>query len=91
MMRSRKSLGRCFRALLFSAALALAGCGPEEDGSPAARQETQPVPVGVVEARLTPVHLGESFVGRVEAVQKVEVRARVTGFIEARHFAAWCP
>lgn len=74
-------------AALFSVALALAGCGPEEGGgTPAAQQQPQTVPVGVIEAQLSPVHLGESFVGRIEAVQKVEVRARVTGFIEARLF-----
>src|ERR1700733_3008253 len=40
------------------------------------------VPVGVVAAQLKPVTKGLDFVGRVEAVDRVEVRARVTGYLE---------
>ncbi len=73
--------------LLLPVALIVSGCGPDgDDASTAAQQQPQVVPVGVIEAQLSPVNLGESFVGRIEAVQKVEVRARVTGFIEARLF-----
>lgn len=63
--------------------LALTACGPSGDDT--ARQP-QAVPVGVVEVSTSPIHLGEDFVGRMESVQKVEVRARVVGFIEARLF-----
>ena len=45
------------------------------------------MPVGVVQAGPQPVRAGETFVGRIEAMQKVEVRSRVSGFIEARLFA----
>jgi membrane fusion protein (multidrug efflux system) len=64
---------------------ALTACSLAGEESSQAVQ-SPPVPVGVIEAQLTPVNLGESFVRRIEAVQKVEVRARVTGFIEARLF-----
>ncbi len=65
---------------------ALAACGPQDEGSSTAQRQSQAVPVGVVEASLSPVNLGRNFVGRIEAIQKVEVRARVTGFIEERLF-----
>jgi membrane fusion protein (multidrug efflux system) len=44
---------------------------------------TQAVPVGVVPATLQPVTKQADFVGRIEAIQRVDVRARVTGFLEA--------
>ena len=50
-------------------------------------QDQQPAPsvvVSAIESRdITPSF---SFVGRVEAVDRVELRARVQGYIEARHF-----
>ena len=51
---------------------------------PAAAQQQQPaaVPVGVVKAELKPVADTLEFVGRVDAINRVEVRARVTGFLE---------
>src|SRR3546814_592234 len=70
--------------LLVVPALWLFACGPDDEQAQA--PPPQPVPVGVIEAQLSPVNLGDSFVGRIEAIQKVEVRARVTGFIEARLF-----
>src|SRR5689334_593923 len=51
-----------------------------------AQAPATPVPVGIVTVKPTPVTLGEAFVGRVNAIQKVDVRSRVTGFIEARLF-----
>jgi membrane fusion protein (multidrug efflux system) len=41
------------------------------------------VPVGVVEAVRQPVTRGSSFTGRIEATEKVEIRARVTGYLDA--------
>ena len=52
---------------------------------PAGAQTSQPppaVPVGVVAAERKPVTKALDFVGRVEAVDRVEVRARVTGYLE---------
>lgn len=67
-------------------ALALSAC---DDGGKAQQQVQQApaaIPVGIVTVKPTPVTLGEAFVGRVNAIQKVDVRSRVTGFIEARLF-----
>lgn len=48
-----------------------------------AQQPTQaPVSVGVVKAERTAVTKTATFVGRIEAVNRVEVRARVTGYLE---------
>ncbi len=58
--------------LLFSAPLA----------GPAAAQQPAVVPVGTVQAERQAVTQGSSFVGRLQAVQRVELRARVTGFLE---------
>jgi membrane fusion protein, multidrug efflux system len=54
-------------------------------GFPAAAQQPQPstVPVGTVMAERKAIARTFDFVGRVEAVNRVEVRARVTGFLEA--------
>lgn len=79
--------GASFRAALTGVLLAsLAGCDGDDRGTESASAAAQPVPVGVVEAQLQAVNLGESFPGRIEAVQKVEVRARVGGFLEERLF-----
>ncbi|ACA16063.1 efflux transporter, RND family, MFP subunit [Methylobacterium sp. 4-46] len=51
----------------------------------AARAETDPaaaLPVGTVAAQKKAIDKALDFVGRVEAVSRVEVRARVTGFLD---------
>ena len=45
-----------------------------------------PPAVGVVEARRQPVTESSEFIGRVEAIDRVELRARITGFLEERLF-----
>ena len=47
-----------------------------------AQQSQAPVSVGVVKAERTSIKKTLTFVGRVEAVNRVEVRARVTGYLE---------
>jgi membrane fusion protein (multidrug efflux system) len=51
---------------------------------PSYAQQSEPaaVPVGVVVAERKPVTKGLDFVGRVDAINRVEVRARVTGFLD---------
>jgi membrane fusion protein (multidrug efflux system) len=53
--------------------------------SPAFAQQGQPtaVPVGTVTAERKPIAKTLDFVGRVEAINRVEIRARVTGFLDA--------
>jgi len=50
---------------------------------PAAGQQSSPaVPVGTVAAKLRPITQTTDFVGRVEAPEKVDIRARITGFLQ---------
>ena len=51
---------------------------------PAGAQQAQPaaIPVGVVKAEHRSIEKTLDFVGRVEAVNRVEIRARVQGFLE---------
>src|SRR6516164_8381557 len=42
-----------------------------------------PVPVGTVKAELQAISKGWEFVGRVEAINRVDVRSRVKGYLEA--------
>lgn len=57
-------------------------------GHPAAAQQPagQPTPVGTVVATKQPVTQAVDFVGRVEAIDRVEIRARVTGFLTDTFF-----
>ncbi len=48
-----------------------------------AQQTPTAVPVGVVKAERKSVTPSLDFVGRVEAINRVEIKARVTGFLEA--------
>ena len=53
--------------------------------TPSFAQKTTPqaVPVTTVNAQEKPVTKAKDFVGRIEATDRVEVRARVTGYLEA--------
>ena len=53
-----------------------ATAGAQQQGAPSA------VPVGTVLAERKPISKTLDFVGRVEAINRVEVRARVTGYLE---------
>jgi membrane fusion protein, multidrug efflux system len=48
-----------------------------------AQQQQQTVPVGTVYAERRPISQSRDFVGRVEAIDRVSVQARVTGYLEA--------
>jgi len=65
-------------------ALGLALCLGLLVSHPAASQT--PIPVGVAPAELKPITKASDFVGRVEAIERVDVRARVTGFLEKIEF-----
>jgi membrane fusion protein, multidrug efflux system len=51
---------------------------------PASAQQPPPstVPVGVVRAELKPISKTADFVGRVESINRVQIVARVTGFLD---------
>ncbi len=74
--------GRCVP--LAAVLAALTGCG---DGKQAAQPPAPPPPaVTVVKAVMEDVRPTYRFTGRIEAVMKVDLRARVDGFLEKRHF-----
>jgi membrane fusion protein, multidrug efflux system len=49
-------------------------------------QQSGAVPVGTVAAASRPITQSTDFVGRVEAKERVDIRARVTGFVQAVSF-----
>jgi membrane fusion protein (multidrug efflux system) len=81
----RTLLSRAF--LPAALVLVLGGCDsePEQAALPAPQQAPPPAVtvVAVASQGVTPV---SSFTGRVEAVDKVDLRARVEGFLDLRHF-----
>lgn len=62
----------------------LAGCNSEATDAPAQAQAT---PVSVAAALERKVTQWDEFTGRLEAVEAVEVRPRVTGYIESVNFS----
>lgn len=51
-------------------------------GGPSYAQQPTAIPVGTVAVQLRPITQTTDFVGRVEAPEKVDVRARITGFLQ---------
>ena len=45
-----------------------------------------PPTVGVVKAALTPIYQTSQYIGRLQAISKITIRARVTGLLEERDF-----
>jgi len=70
-------------AILLTGVLSLPSLAQQQQQPQQKQQEPAAVPVGVVVAERRPVAKTLDFVGRVEAVQRVEVRARVKGYLEA--------
>lgn len=80
------SAARRMRMALLLAGLpmmVLAGC---KDSAPPAQQTAAPPAVVVARVERQSISQGAEFIGRVEAIDKMDVRARVTGFLYARHF-----
>jgi membrane fusion protein (multidrug efflux system) len=74
----------CATSLLLAALLAgLAACSKPEPPKPAARP---PAEVRVIASRSETVPVVQEHVGRVAAFRSVEIRARVEGILEKRHF-----
>ncbi len=69
----------CLRILALLSALAL------QPGTMALAQQPAPagVPVGTVSAEKRAIDRTADFVGRIDAVNRVDIRARVTGYLEA--------
>ncbi len=87
--RSRRSLaGVSLLVLLgFGVPLYLRGPGPAAVASsgPAAPPAAVPVSVASIEPR--EAHIWDEFSGRLEAVERVEIRSRVAGAVQALHFS----
>ena len=79
-------------ALTMTLALAglLAGCGPEQSAQAAPSEGGAPpaMPVSVAAVIARPVADEREFSGRVEAIERADIRPRVAGTIERVHFQA---
>jgi membrane fusion protein (multidrug efflux system) len=47
-----------------------------------AQPQPSAIPVGTVAAEVRPITGATEFAGRVEAMERVDIRARVTGFLQ---------
>src|SRR3546814_13799737 len=82
-MEFRRVLFRSLRAGF--AMILLASCG--DNGSQAQQQAALPPPtVTVAKPVMREIVEDDEFVGRFEAIDEVEVRARVGGYLEKVHF-----
>jgi membrane fusion protein (multidrug efflux system) len=80
-----RSRGVWMLGAVLASGLLLPGCDDaEKPPAPAAAQQAPVVIVAPVGRRAVSQTL--DFVGRVEALEKVDIRARVTGFLRDRHF-----
>lgn len=66
--------------------VALAACGESAAPAPGAPKAMPPLPVKTVLPLLREVLDWDEYTGRIEAVESVEIRARVSGYLEAIHF-----
>ena len=73
------------RRLLVTSSLALlvAACGGGGGGAPAG---PPPAGVGVAEVLVEPVVEWDDFTGRIQAVNTVEIKPRIAGYLDAVHF-----
>ncbi len=73
------------RRLLVSSSLALlvAACGGGGGGAPAG---PPPAGVGVAEVLVEPVVEWDDFTGRIQAVNTVEIKPRIAGYLDSVHF-----
>jgi multidrug efflux system membrane fusion protein len=71
-------------AALAAGAIRLTSSGAETQAAVAQQPRATPVPVATVEE--TEVTLWDEFSGRLEAVERVDVRSRVAGQVQAVHF-----
>src|ERR1700761_413132 len=75
--RSARGFGACGVFFSCTAAILVAAISPID------AQQQEAVPVGTVYAERTSIADTLSFVGRVDAIDRVEIKARVKGYLEA--------
>jgi multidrug efflux system membrane fusion protein len=64
--------------VILALTLGLAGCGSEQAGS-----EAPPLPeVSVAQVLSKPVQQWDEYTGRVSAIHTIELRARVSGYVQ---------
>lgn len=85
---ARKSLWPTLTALTAALALASAvfGLNSQRAGASAPPAAPPAVPVSVATVEATEINAWDEFSGRLEAVQRVDVRPRVAGAVQAAHF-----
>ncbi|MCE8016575.1 efflux RND transporter periplasmic adaptor subunit [Halomonas sp. MCCC 1A17488] len=78
------------RALMATAVVAglviLTGCESQADTQEAAEQGPPPPQVSVAQVLVEDVELWDAFTGRIEAVETVDLRPRVSGYIESVNY-----
>lgn len=72
-------------AVLAAGAIRLTSSSAETQAATAQQPRAMPVPVATVEE--TEVTLWDEFSGRLEAVERVDIRSRVAGAVQSVHFA----
>ncbi len=75
---------RLITALFFVSAIAMAGCN--QQSATTANVQQQPPPVSVAAPLKKHITEWDEFTGRFEAVETVDARARVSGFLDSIHF-----
>ncbi|HST92783.1 MAG TPA: efflux RND transporter periplasmic adaptor subunit, partial [Brevundimonas sp.] len=83
--RSLRSIA-ALAALLSLALLSLGACDDRKEAASGAAPQAPPPAVGVTAVNRKAVTANHSFIGRVVAVDEVDVRARVQGFLRERLF-----
>ena len=71
-------------ALACGVAIMLASCGG--GGSPQGQGGPPPADVNVAQVVVQPIVDWDQFSGRIEAVDHIEIRPRVSGYLDAVHF-----
>lgn len=71
--------------LVALATMLLAGCGSEEESKQAAAPQG-PVPLKVMKAETRDMPNWGEFIGQIRAVETVDIRARVAGFLQEMNF-----
>lgn len=82
-MRYSCVIRRAAAGCVLGGLVALAGC---EKAAPPAPAAPQAMPVKVITSRAQDVPVTNEYVGRIAAFRSVEIRARVEGILEQRHF-----
>ena len=85
-VRRRRARPAATAAILVALLLVLAGCGAEEEPAVAAAAAAPAPSVMVTPAARENVTRSAGFLGRIEAIDRVDLLARVTGFLEERRF-----